>query len=306
MNKVLAVAATTIALVAGGLVPAGPASAAVAGPVHVNFTGDTVGAKPNAFQSTGVPQMFFYDTSGADLDVSDYGDQSHGQALAVDGDDASALEIRFAAPTTAISLAFGNDDPGIVNTSDQAELKLYRGATLVSQVDVNVNANDVMDQTIGYSGPRLFNRATFQYVDAAGTPKDLIEIVDDITINPLCTVAGTAGNNHLVGTAGNDVICGDDGADTISGRGGADLIYGGTGNDQIKGGSGGDVIYGGGGKDNISGGIGRDRLFGGAGRDTLSGGKGRDALAGGKGRDTCNGGTGHDTGISCAVKISIP
>ena len=306
MNKVLAITAAVLTLTAGGLVSAGSASAAVATPFTVNFTGDTAGAKPDGFHSAGAPQVFFYDTVGADLYLADFGNQSHGQALAVHSDDASALEIRLGAPTNAIRMAFGNDDATAVNTSDQAELKLYRNSTLVSQVDVNVNANDLMDQTIAVSGQALFNRATFQYVDAAGDPVNLIEIVDDIAVNPLCTIVGNSGNNHLVGTGGNDVICGDAGNDTISGAGGDDLIYGGPGADHVTGGAGNDVLNGGTGRDELYGGKGRDVLYGGKARDYLNGGNGRDQLYGGTSRDSCDGGPGHDTGTSCQVHTRIP
>jgi Ca2+-binding RTX toxin-like protein len=306
MNKVLAITAAVLTLTAGGLVSAGSASASVAAPFTVNFSGDTAGAKPDGFQSAGHPQVFFYDTMGADLYVADFGNQSHGQALAVHNDDSSALEIRLGAPTNAISMAFGNDDPTAVNGSDQAELKLYRNSTLVSQVDVNVNANDLMDQTISYTGQALFNRATFQYVDASGNAVNLIEIVDDITVNPLCTIVGTAGNNHLAGTAGNDVICGDTGKDVIAAGGGDDLVYGGPGKDSINGDSGKDVLFGGSGKDYLYGSKGKDQLNGGKGKDHLIAGTGRDVLNGGTGADNCDGGKGHDASASCEIKSNIP
>jgi Ca2+-binding RTX toxin-like protein len=306
MNKVLAMTAAVLALTAGGLVSAGSASASVAAPFTVNFTGDATGAKANGFHSASAPQVFFYDTVGADLYLADFGDQSHGQAIAVHNDDASALEIRLGAPTNAISLAFGNDDASVVNSSDQAELKLYRNATLVSQVDVNVNANDKMDQTIGIANQGLFNRATFQYVDASGNPKNLIEIVDDITVNPLCTIVGTSGSDHIVGTAGNDVICGDTGADAIYGGNGDDLIYAGAGADLVHAGNGKDVVYGGKGRDELYGDKGKDVLNGDKGRDDLNGNTGRDQLNGGTGRDSCDGGKGHDTQISCEVLFNIP
>jgi hypothetical protein len=306
MNKVLTIAAAALALTASGLVSPGAASAVMASPILVNFANDTDGDKPNGFHSVGAPQVFFYDTMGADLYVGDFGALSHGKGLLVNDPDASGVEIRLPHPTNALSLAFGNDSP-LMDPTDQAELKIYRGTTLVSQVDVSVNANGVMDQTTGVSGQGLFNRATFRYVDALGAGKTGFgEIVDDITVSPLCTITGTAGNNHLVGTAGNDVICGDAGHDTISGGAGADLIYGGSGPDTIRGGKGTDVLVGGSGKDHLIGGKGRDRLSGGAGRDQLSGGKGRDHLAGGPARDHCDGGTGHDTTTSCEVRSHIP
>jgi hypothetical protein len=101
------------------------------------------------------------------------------------------VEIRFATPTSAISLAFGNDDESVVNKSDLARLTLYRGSTLVYRTYVHLNANDLMDQTIAKTTGVLFNRATFFYVDATGRPLNVTESVDDITINPLCTSPAT-------------------------------------------------------------------------------------------------------------------
>jgi Ca2+-binding RTX toxin-like protein len=294
MNKLWAIPAAVLSLSIGGLVSPGVASAATPPSTVVTFTDDTTGAKPNGFASSAAPQVFFYDTSGANLIVNDFDNRSHGKGLFVGAADASALEIRLPAPTNGISLAFGNDDPGVVNTADLARLTLFSGTTQVGQVDVHVNANNVMDQTISSSGEALFNRATFQYVDALGVAKNLVEIVDDITVNPLCTVAGTSGDDNLVATIGNDVICGDAGDDTISGDTGDDLIYGGAGSDTISGGSGADTINGGSGDDQVSAGDGNDVVRGGDGDDTLSGGADVDQVSGENGNDDVSGNTGND------------
>jgi hypothetical protein len=304
MRKVWAVTATVLTLAASGLISTGTASAVTPTTIVANFTADTASAVPNGFTSVGAPHMSFYDTVGTSLYVADYGDQSHGQALAVLS--AGAIEIRLSAPTSAISLAFGNDDPGYSSTSDLARLTLYRGATQVDQVDVHLNANDVMDQTIGTPGGPLFTRAVFEYVNTGGAPLGLSEVIDDVTVGPLCTIAGNSGNNHLVGTSGNDVICGDSGKDVISGGGGDDIIYGGSGKDDISGGSGKDLVYGGAGKDNLTGGKGKDQLFGGKSKDHLSAGTGRDTLDGGTGQDHCDGGKGHDSATSCEINSNIP
>jgi Ca2+-binding RTX toxin-like protein len=324
MTKVWASAVAVLSLTASGLFTAGAAHAATPAPLVVNFTGDTPGAKANGFVSAGVPQVFLYDTIGSELYVSDYGSQSHGLAISVGGDDASALEIRLSAPTNGISLGFGNDDPSVVNGSDLARLTLFEGTTQVGRVDVNVNANDAMDQTISATSEAIFNRAVLQYVDAVGTPKNIIEIVDDITINPLCTVVGTPGDDNLAGTAGSDVICGDAGDDTISGADGDDLIYGGAGSDTVSGGSGvdtifgesgddqisadsgNDVVQGGNGNDTLSGGVDGDQLSGGSGNDEIFGGKGNDKIGGGTGNDNLSGGSGKDvvTGDTGRDKVS--
>ena len=189
MKRILLV----ILVVASLAVPSAVSAATAPPKITIDFTGDTAGAVPNNFQSVASSSVSFSDTMGADLTVFDFGTQSDGQALIVNSDDASALQIKLAHPTTALSLAFGNDDPAVLTTSDKAVLKLFRGSKLVATKSVLVNANDVMDQRIGQKQGPLFNRAMFQYVLANGTPANLIEIVDDISINPLCTIAG---NEH--------------------------------------------------------------------------------------------------------------
>ncbi len=303
------------ALASGAVLTGSPgAVAATPTPTVVSFGSDTPGGKANGYASPDSPVMQFYDTSGANLQINDYGGQSHGQGLAVFADDASALEIRFTAPTTGLSLAFGNDDSSFTDATDQAQLTLYRNAVQVGQKAVNFNANDIMDQTISFSG-EPFNRATFQYVDASGTPINLIEVVDDIAVNPLCTITGDSGNNTLDGTSGDDVICGGDGDDVIKGRGGNDLIYPGAGDDTTVAGGGDDTVIdsagddrirGGGGDDDVRGAVGADNVKGGGGKDRVNGGPGKDRLNGGPGKDRCDGGLGKDTGVRCETRIRIP
>ncbi len=288
MKRALIGAIGAIGLVAVQAVTIAPATAAVPGPVVIDFTAEPAGAQPNGYSPVGAGGVTFTDTDGANLSVGDYGVQSHGQALLVGSDDASALEIALPKPALSISLAFGNDDPNFMDTTDLASLTLYRGATQVGKVLKNVNANDTMDQRISFSKGKLFNRAVFQYVDAAENPKNLIEIVDDIKVGPICTVVGTSGGETLNGTSGNDVICAGGGSDTVNARGGNDLVFAGSGNDIVRGGGGGDEIIGGNGK---------DRLFGNKGRDTLNGAKKR---------DFCDGGRGTDKAKSCEVKRRIP
>jgi Ca2+-binding RTX toxin-like protein len=303
------------ALVLAALVSPGTAHAVTPSRVQVSFTSDTAGNKLNGYSSPDSASMLFFDTLGSNLRVDDFGVQSHGQALAVVAGGSNALEIKLTNPTTAISMAFGNDDPGLANATDQAQLTAFRGATEVGQVSVNFNANDVMDQSIRFGDGPLFNRVILQYVSAANVPIAVAEVVDDISVNPLCTIAGNAGDNVLIGTPGNDVICGDSGDDRISGGGGNDLIYPGLGNDSSNGGGGNDtildslgndVIDGGAGSDDVRGARGNDDVRGGTGADQVIGGPGQDRLNGGANHDRCDGGPDHDTAQRCEVKIHIP
>lgn len=85
-----------------------------------------------------------------------------------------------------LGLWFGNDDPGFTSQGDLAVLTLFDGLTQIAQVTVELNRNDLMDQSISYTG-LAFNRATFAYTNAAldphtqGTLTGLTEIVDNIT-----------------------------------------------------------------------------------------------------------------------------
>ncbi len=274
-----------------------PATAAVSAitPIVLDFESEAAGGKPNGFSPTGFPDVTFSDTIGSDLEVNDFGSQSKGQGLAVFSDDASALSIGLARPTNGISMAYGNDDPNFSADGDLAVLTLYRGTTQVARVTQKLNRNDVMDQTITYSGDALFNRAVFHYDVSVGA--GLIEIVDNIRINALCTVIGTESNDVLTGTAGSDHVCGGGGNDNVDGLGGNDLVSGGRGDDTVSGGLG---------NDNVLGGSGVDVVIGSGGADTLYGGPGNDRLDGGGGTDRCDGGLNTDTGVRCEISQRIP
>jgi hypothetical protein len=107
INKVFStISASTVAMIAGGALAdttdLGPKPAqAVVGPqavpvsrppIIIDFELDAPGTKPNGFASVGKPaNITFRDTIGGDLQVGDYGGQSHGKALAVFPDDASPI-----------------------------------------------------------------------------------------------------------------------------------------------------------------------------------------------------------------------
>src|SRR5262245_34126528 len=150
----------------------------------ITFTGDSTGAKPNGFMSVHSSNVTFTDTQGADLQIFDWGVKSIGNGLDVLGDDESNLPINFQVFAdmhnfysccgndaskfqnnfncfaNALSLQFGNDDPGFSNAGDAAYLQLFNGATLIQTVTVVMNRDDIMNQSISYTGA-AFNRAEF-------------------------------------------------------------------------------------------------------------------------------------------------
>ena len=162
--------------IAGLVVLAGPASAD-----FIDFESDALGAKPNGFASVDSGQVTFTDSSGADLFIYS-GFESDGRSLAVGADDSSYLIMNFSALFNTISLDFGNDDPFFSDPGDMAVLRLYLGATLVGTSTVVMNRDDLMNQSIAYTGAD-FDRAEFFYDVTVPTPvggTGLIELVDNI------------------------------------------------------------------------------------------------------------------------------
>ena len=149
--------------------------------VVIDFESDTTGGKPNGWMSADSGLVSFSDSMGADLTVSDYGTQSHGQALGVFPDDPSYLIMDFAAPVSFLSLEFGNDDPGWSAPGDLAVLTAFLNGGQVGQTSVVMNRDDIMNQSISISGMTL-DRATFFYDVTAAS--GLIEIVDNIQFEP--------------------------------------------------------------------------------------------------------------------------
>ena len=148
----------------------------------ITFTTDTTGGKPNGWISAESALVSFTDSNGTGLNVQDFGVQSIGKGLEVQTDnDSSILIMNFTQKMQSINMDFGNDDPAWI-TAGNAVLTLFDGATQVGQVLVAMNLNDIMDQTIAYSGS-YFDKATLEYqVSRISDSGGLIEVVDNIEI----------------------------------------------------------------------------------------------------------------------------
>jgi hypothetical protein len=177
----------------------------------IDFEADAIGYYPNGFSAVGHPTVKFTDTSGADLNIGYYGSQGFSQSLAVDDDyDGSRLQIDFTVPVTSLSLWFGNDDPGWALSSDLAWLEIWSGGSYVTSVNMAMNLDGDMNQSIGYSSLFSFDRAFFWYGDANGAPftgpglfglRGLIEIVDMIEYTPVPEPASALATAGLLGLA---------------------------------------------------------------------------------------------------------
>jgi len=174
----------------------GSSSIATAAPITVDFEFDPLGSVGNGFTAAETSGLSFFDTAGEDLLIGDFGAQSDGNALAVGGDqDGSALLMLFVDPLDFLSLDFGNDDPASTNAGDLAWLSLFLGeGNLVAQVILELNRDDVMNQTISageIGGGLFFDRAEFAFTNTDGSlftgggaaNVGSTEIVDNIVYN---------------------------------------------------------------------------------------------------------------------------
>lgn len=157
----------------------------------IDFESDAAIPVPNGFASVDAPGVTFTDSIGANLSIGNFGVQSDGQGLLTGGDDPSVLIISIPTSADSISLDFGNDDACCSADGDVAYLAVFDGASLVAETSVVMNRDDIMNQTITYSG-QPFNRAEFSYADPSFNPINLIEVVDNIVINPLGATLGPA------------------------------------------------------------------------------------------------------------------
>ena len=156
-------------------------ASAQAAPTTINFESVAAGAKANGFSVPGQAGVTFTDTSGSNLYVGNYGSQGIGKSLGIFDDDASALSIGFATQMNSLSLAFGNDDRSI-GQDIFAYLQLFSASTMIADVLMASNNDDIMNQTISYTG-QLFDRAVFTYTNANRGALNLIEVVDNITFD---------------------------------------------------------------------------------------------------------------------------
>ena len=83
---------------------------------------------------------------------------------------------------TSLSLAFGNDDRAYTGQDIFAYLQLFSANTMIADVLMASNNDDIMNQTISYTG-QLFDRAVFTYTNANRGALNLVEIVDNITFD---------------------------------------------------------------------------------------------------------------------------
>lgn len=149
----------------------------------VDFESEAIGSRANGFVSGGVT---FSDSNGSGLSIyngmPNECASSANHCLVNFSDDTGYLHMSFGAAVSSMSLDFGNDNSGFIPADGLALLRLYLGNVLVGTASTVVNLNDIMDQSVSFSGA-LFDNADFVYTDALMNPVALIEVVDNIRFN---------------------------------------------------------------------------------------------------------------------------
>jgi hypothetical protein len=172
---------------------------AYAAPTVVTFEGDTTGAKANGFVSGGVT---FSDSNGSGLQIRDNQVPEckviGNHCLLNFSDDAGGLRLAFGGLQNSLSLEFGNDQAGFIGVGGLGYLQLFLSNVLVGEASTVVNLDDLMNQTVSYSGA-LFDNAFFVFTDANKVAVGLIEIVDNITYDLTVTAVPEPGSLALLG-----------------------------------------------------------------------------------------------------------
>lgn len=144
----------------------------------VDFSGDN-GTQPNPFFSSGSSLVSFSTVpSPSFFRVSDFGHQSHGNGLALwNSGNPYFLTMSFVNPMSFLSVGFGNDDLCCGPVGMNVFLRIFSGSTQIGGSSVVANMNDIMDQTISWTGA-AFDRAELEYGSVG-----LAIVVDDVTFN---------------------------------------------------------------------------------------------------------------------------
>lgn len=156
----------------------------------VTFEGqESTAPYPNGTTFPEAPGISFSDTilsdPTGDLFVVNPGPTPDSTAVLTNfDDDASAIQLDFAPAVTSVALDYGNDIAPFASPGDQARLDIFNGNTLLTTVFQDLNLNSAVDQTIGFADG-AFTRAVFTYTDAAGTPINLIEAIDNVQVEPV-------------------------------------------------------------------------------------------------------------------------
>ncbi len=162
-------------------------------PVHaasttVDFTGVPTGFYANGVSFGGI--AFSNTGASSTVYVNDYGASSIGQALESYDPGTpgrGGVLMAFAAPQRSMSVLFGNDDPAYTNPGAIAVLQLGLGEAVVATVTLQMNRDDVANQTIKYSGA-AFDSALFYMADEYGQSLPRFsEVIDNVTYSDVTT-----------------------------------------------------------------------------------------------------------------------
>lgn len=161
----------------------------------IDFNSEATGPHFDPYVINGVQ---FTDSATNFLIVQPFPESFGSNSLATPTDDDSYLSILFPSLMNYLALDFGNDDPRVVKQGDQAMLYLFKNNQFVFVTSMDLNGNDLADQTISATGYE-FDAAVFVYTDSDGNPLALSELVDNVVYTAVPTNVPEPGTPMMLG-----------------------------------------------------------------------------------------------------------
>lgn len=188
--KKLSIATAGAALVIVGLIGGTQPSSAQS--ITFDRDAETEDALTEPFTSVDAPGVSFSDPAGelflldgtADNAPETNGTQGLSNFSTVspndDGDGPSGIQFDFTPPVTSLEFNVGNDSPG-----SYAQLEtILTGGVAGQTIRELTNGDDAGNDFIQYQDGAI-ERAIFTYTDVAGNPLNLVEVVDNVAVEPV-------------------------------------------------------------------------------------------------------------------------
>jgi len=123
----------------------------------------------------------------------------------------NSIRIDFDVLVNSLSLDFGNDDNALIPPDiDKALLTVFKNGVEAGKVFVIVNGNNIIDQTISFSGAD-FNSALFAYTDPNKINiLSLTEVIDNVSFVESATLDSDNDGNVIPADLDGDGDVGQD------------------------------------------------------------------------------------------------
>jgi hypothetical protein len=194
-------------------------------------------------------------------------------------------------PFGSIGITLENSGPDTVQFTDHSDVKSPPLGSNTSCVATPTPPTIPLTADLGPGNDTFSVNTAIEPVICAGATEPELVFLD-----PVLTVDGGPGDDHISGGPLADTLIGGLGNDVVRGEEGDDALQGGPGNDLLDGGGGNDMFHGSTGNDTLQGGVGNDLFL----PDSSDGLDGADTISGGPGFDTVD-----YSGRTCPMTVTI-